>query len=108
MPEGGWIARIFEHGPPRYTFHLDERDESGARALSELNDRGINLVANALAQSTDHIMSFFNILRTKLAFYVGCLNLHGKLTAQGAPVCFPRPAVSGERRQLEAPPACSG
>jgi len=30
---------------------------------------------NALAQSTDHILSFFAILRTELAFYVGCLNL---------------------------------
>ena len=54
--------------------HLHPRDENGAKALSELNDRGINLVANALAQSTDHILSFFSMLRTELAFYVGCLN----------------------------------
>ena len=40
-----------------------------------MKDRGINLVANALAQSTDHILSFFNMLRTELAFYVGGLNL---------------------------------
>jgi hypothetical protein len=54
-----WIERIFAEKPPAYTFYIADRDENGARALSELKDRGINLVANALAQSTDHILSFF-------------------------------------------------
>ena len=48
----------------------------GSKALSELKDRGINLVANALAQSADHIDSFFKMLRIELAFYIGCLNLY--------------------------------
>ena len=61
--------------PPAYTFHLAPRDEAGAKALGELRDQGLNLVANALAQSNDHILSFFAMLRTELAFYVGCLNL---------------------------------
>ena len=94
----GWMERIFEQKPPAYTFYLHPRDESGARALSQLNDRGINLVANALAQSTDHILSFFTMLRTELAFYVGCLNLHGKLQQKEEPMSFPRPAPAGERR----------
>lgn len=98
QPEGGWFSRTFAPGPPSYSFQLAPRDESGARALSELRDRGINLVANALAQSTDHILSFFRMLRTELAFYVGCLNLHDQLAAQGEPMCFPQPAASGERR----------
>jgi DNA mismatch repair ATPase MutS len=93
-----WFQRLFAQGPPAYSYRLHPRDESGARALSELNDRGINLVANALAQSTDHILSFFNMLRTELAFYVGCLNLHGRLAQKGEPVCFPLPAAGGERR----------
>jgi len=38
--------------------------------LSELRGRGINLAASALAQSTDHILSFFNMLRAELGFYV--------------------------------------
>ncbi len=97
-PRGGWMKRLFEPGPPAYSFQLHPRDESGARALSELRDRGINLVADALAQSTDHVLSFFKMLRTELAFYVGCLNLHHKLSAQGEPVCFPRPAPLRERR----------
>jgi hypothetical protein len=41
---------------------VDGRDEAGTRTLANLRDRGINLVANALAQSADHIDSFFNEL----------------------------------------------
>jgi DNA mismatch repair ATPase MutS len=94
----GWLERIFAKKPPVYIFKLHPRDENGARALSELKDRGINLVANALAQSTDHILSFFKMLRTELAFYIGCLNLHGQLAQMGEPVSFPLPVAPDERR----------
>jgi DNA mismatch repair ATPase MutS len=77
-----------------FTFAIAERDEAGAKALSELKDRGINLVANALAQSAEHILSFFTLLRIELAFYIGCLNLHERLTRIGAPTCFPLPVDS--------------
>jgi DNA mismatch repair ATPase MutS len=93
-----WMKRIFNKKPPVYTFYISDRDESGAKALSELKDRGINLVANALAQSTDHILSFFNMLRTELAFYIGCLNLHEQLAQKGGPMSFPQPVASSERR----------
>lgn len=93
-----WLERIFAQKPPSYTFCIPERDESGARALSELKNYGLNLVANALAQSNDHILSFFNMLRTELAFYVGCLNLHGQLTRKEEPLCFPVPLPAGERK----------
>ena len=94
----GWIRRIFAREPPSYTFHLHPRDEAGAQALSILRDLGINLVANALAQSAEHILSFFTMLRTELAFYVACVNLHGRLVGQGTLVCFPVPAPGGTRR----------
>jgi DNA mismatch repair ATPase MutS len=93
-----WIERVFAKKPPVYTFNLHPRDENGFRALSELKDRGINLVANALAQSADHILSFFRMLRTELAFYIGCLNLHKQLAQIGEPMAFPLPVVSNERR----------
>ena len=93
-----WVQRLFGPKPLVYSFTLHPRDEAGARALSELNDKGINLVANALAQSTDHVLSFFTMLRTELAFYIGCLNLHGQLTQNGEPICFPVPAPSAERK----------
>jgi hypothetical protein len=93
-----WIGRIFERKPQVLTFRLHPRDENGSKALSDLKDRGLNLVANALAQSTDHILSFFQMLRTELAFYIGCLNLHRRLVQKGEPVCFPVPAASGLRK----------
>jgi DNA mismatch repair ATPase MutS len=65
--------------------------------VEELRARGINQVANALAQSTDHILSFFAMLGTELGFYVGCLNLHERLAEQGEPACFPEPAALGTR-----------
>ncbi len=94
----GWIRRITARRPPAYTFYIDERDDSGARALSELRDRGINSVANALAQSVEHILHFFTMLRAELAFYVGCLNLQEQLAQMGEPVTFPVSAAPGERR----------
>ncbi len=93
-----WWQRLLGPKPPGLTFHLDPRDEAGARALSELRDRGINLVANALAQSAEHVLSFFMMLRNELAFYVGCLNLHQQLVQKHVPVCFPVPAGSGAEK----------
>lgn len=89
--EQSWMQRISIGNRSGYSFQIADRDESGFRALSELLDSGINLVANALAQSTDHILSFFTMLRSELAFYVGCLNLHGRLAEKGEPMCFPVP-----------------
>jgi DNA mismatch repair ATPase MutS len=93
-----WMERIFARRPPAYTYYIPERDESGPRYLAELQDRGINLVANALAQSTDHILSFFTMLGTELALYVGCVNLQEQLAQLGEPTCFPVPVPAGERR----------
>lgn len=80
-----------------YVYQVADRDESGFRALSELRDRGIGHVATALAQSTDHILSFFSMLRLELGFYVGCLNLRDRLARKGEPICFPEPLPTGGR-----------
>ncbi len=74
-----------------YSFDIHPRDEAGARALRELTDRGLNLVADALAASKDHILAFFTMLRLELGFYVSCLNLHERLAEKGEPTCFPVP-----------------
>lgn len=95
---GSWLKRILRKGPPEYTFSLHSRDEAGGRILSGLRDRGVNNVANALGQSTDHVLAFFEILRTELAFYVGCLNLRHKLAAMGMFACLPQPEPVGARR----------
>jgi hypothetical protein len=92
-----WLDRLLRKGPLVFTFQIADRDEAGYRALSELRDRGIHLVANALAQSRDHILGFFQMLRAELAFYVGCLSLQGRLAAKGEPLCLPRPTPAGTR-----------
>jgi hypothetical protein len=94
----GWIRRILARKPPAYTYRVDPRDEAGARALSDLRDQGISLVANAAAQSADHVLSFLVMLRTELAFYLGCVSLQRQLAQKGVPVCFPNPTPSGARR----------
>ncbi|HET7093783.1 MAG TPA: hypothetical protein VFI22_09905, partial [Thermomicrobiales bacterium] len=91
----GLLERLGVPSADGYTFHIPDRDESGFKALAELRGRGINLVADALAQSTDHILSFFELLRAELAFYVGCLNLHDTLAALHEPTCAPVPVSAG-------------
>ncbi len=80
---------------PAYSLTVPPRDDGGAQALAALRDRALSLVANALGQSTDHILSFFAALRTELAFYVGCLNLHDQLIAKEEPECLPDPHPHG-------------
>lgn len=98
-PEQGWLERITDRitdmGHPGYSFQIADRDENGFRALTKLRGQGLNMVANALAQSTDHVLSFFTMLRAELAFYVGCLNLHERLVEKGEPTCFPDPKPAG-------------
>jgi hypothetical protein len=94
-PGGGkpsWKERLGIGPRSSYSFTIPPRDEAGAQALSDLTSRGINLVANAAAQSADHILSYFTMLRAELGFYVSCLNLRARLVAKGEPTSFPEPS----------------
>ncbi len=97
-PGRGWRDRLTGRNGASSSFTVPERDESGLRTLSELTSRGVSDTANALAQSADHIKSFFGLLRAELGFYLGCLNLREQLAARGQPVCFPVPAGPGQDR----------
>ncbi|MCL6625282.1 MAG: hypothetical protein K6T68_01690 [Alicyclobacillus shizuokensis] len=96
-----WLGRMLDNRLHGYTIHIQARDETGARILSEIKDRGVNVVANVLAQSVEHILAFFNQLKTELAFYVGCLNLYDRLSSKGEPICFPA-AVPAEKQEYSA------
>ena len=52
-------------------------------------------MANAVAQSADHILNFFKMLRAELGFYICCLNLHGRLSGMGEPTCIPTSVTKG-------------
>jgi DNA mismatch repair ATPase MutS len=94
----GWIKRAFARKSPSYSFTLHPKDDYGARALADIRDQGINLVANAVAQSADHIEHFFHVLRRELGFYIGCLNLAEQIRQLGEAVVFPQPVPAGERQ----------
>jgi DNA mismatch repair ATPase MutS len=91
-----WIRRLSIGRRSAFSFQIADRDEAGFRALEDLRARGISLVANSLSQSADHIISFLRMLQTELAFYLGCINVHTRLTQKGEPTCFPVPVGSGE------------
>ena len=93
-----WFEKLFSKKLPGFTYEVSPRDEAGTRALGELRNEGINRVANALGQSTDHILSFFQALRTELAFYIGCLNLRKQLNELNETVCFPIPFEHGKNK----------
>jgi len=92
-----WRERLGIGPRASYSFTIPPRDESGGQILEDLASRGLNLVANAAAQSADHIRSYFTVLRAELGFYVGCLNLADRLAAKAVPVAVPSP-------QPESPP----
>ncbi len=92
-----WVTRVLSRKSPIYSYTLPARDDAGARSLGDLRDKGLNLVANAAGQSADHIDSFFNVLRTELAFYIGCLNLSERLAQVEKPISFPEPVPANER-----------
>ena len=95
--EQRWTERLpFGNRSPGYTLTIPPRDENGFKALEEIRGKGINRVADAVAQSADHVKSFFSMLRIELAFYRGCLNLRERLDAKGEPACFPVPVAAGQ------------
>lgn len=89
-----WKERIRIEPRSVYSFTIPPRDEAGAQTLEAMTSRGINLVADAAAQSADHVTSFFTMLRAEAGFYVSCLNLHDRLTAAAVPVSLPEPLTS--------------
>jgi DNA mismatch repair ATPase MutS len=96
--EQRWTERFFGKRTDSFSFTIPPRDEAGFKALEEIRGRGLNRVANALAQSAEHVKSFFAMLRLELAFYLGCLNLHERLAEKGEPTCFPQPLPAGQPR----------
>jgi hypothetical protein len=97
-PVRSWRDRLPGRNRDAYSFTIPDRDEAGARALTELTSRAVNDTANSLAHSADHIKGFFQLLWAELGFYLGCLNLRGRLLVKGLQVCYPVPAALGTQR----------
>jgi ABC-type histidine transport system ATPase subunit len=91
-----WVLQQFGRSRSAYQLYLNPRDQAGAEAMSELRNRGVGLAASTLAQCSDHMLSFFNMLRTELAFYIGCVNLREQLDELKEHISFPAPVAAGE------------
>jgi len=92
-----WVRRTLTHGPQSFTLQLHPRDEAGAQAFGELQNRGLRLISDAVYQSAEHVLNFLKALRAELAFYIGCLNLKEQLSRIGESIAFPE-AEEGQRR----------
>jgi len=92
------LKQLFARRARSCGFTIPPRDNYGVRALEEIKNRGLDSVANAVAQSAEHIDNFFKRLRVELAFYIAALNLEARLEALGVPVAFPEPAPPEDRR----------
>jgi hypothetical protein len=119
LPKRNWLGKLQDWAADalpsrdrdRCVYEIADRDEGGFRELAELRNRGIAGVAEALAQSAEHIKNFFEMLRIELGFYVRRLNLRDRLTQKGEPICFPEPVVprnctfvQGALRRFTEPP----
>ena len=71
------------------SFTIAPRDDAGARDLGNRRDRAMNETVNALAQAAEHLEYFLIMLRSELAFYMGCINLADSLQRLGMPICIP-------------------
>ena len=92
-----WLRRLLGRTRDEQTVYVDSRDDAGLRELGDIRDRAIDDVANALAQSAEHVLHFFELLRTEVGFYVCCLNLHERLVELGSPSCIPDPRPAADR-----------
>ncbi len=81
------------------SFTLNLMDNNGGVDFTKRSHRALNEAANALAQSADHVLGFFKMLRSELAFYIGCLNLYEKLQKENQPLCWPLPVEPPNRRR---------
>jgi hypothetical protein len=92
-----WRERLGLRERDSYTYEIAPRDEAGSQILSGIRKRALALAADAIARSSDHVVSFFTQLRSELAFYVGCLNLRDELGRVGAATCRPLALPPGDR-----------
>jgi len=82
---------------PAYSRTMPRDDDGAHQDLAGLRDRILATAAGSLAQAAEHILEFFTAVRTELAFYLGCLQLHDHFTARNLPVCRPDPRLAETR-----------
>jgi DNA mismatch repair ATPase MutS len=95
-PSGRPLRRL-TGGREGIDVRVQDGDDTAARAIDDIIDRGVARTAALLARSNAEILAFLVALRHQLSFYLGCVNLRRRLGDRR--VCRPTP-VPGGRRQL--------
>lgn len=93
-----WLERVkriltgLKHRPDEiFVYVIGERDESGARVLSNIKGKAFAPIARDLDRSANHVRSFFSSIRAELGFYIACQNLREELIRRDGLLCFPEP-----------------
>lgn len=92
----GWFRLRPADRPAGLCYRIGKNDEVSAQMRDQLESKCLGATAELLTGFSSNVSRFFQALRCELGFYVGCVNLHGHLTAKGEPVCMPVPAPPGE------------
>ena len=101
LKEGkGSFLKIFSKDKG-YSFTIDERDEAGFRALSEIKDRVLIDIAKLVYTATMSTLRFFEILKEETSFYIAVSNLHKTIKSKGYWVCFPKINNDFPQRQIQ-------
>ncbi|WP_457636870.1 MutS-related protein [Oceanithermus sp.] len=88
-PEGGVLSLLRTPRPVR-TVIVPDRDISGARALTDLRDRGLAETASTLVVATRQVIGFFERLRYELSFFLAARKVYDELRERGYKLGFPR------------------
>ena len=86
------IGKVLAEKMLGVTFNDQMASEPDGLARDDLTvrqERAVNRVANALAQSAEYLASFFDRFRKELGFYIGGLRFTQKMTELGMPWCIP-------------------
>ncbi len=97
---GNKIAGIRLHAPVRRrrfgldrrtgrTFEAIDEPETESDPVVQLQNPALQIIADVVSDAAGQVQDFFAQLRTQLAFYLGCVTLHRRLTRDHVPVCLP-------------------
>lgn len=95
-PSVGFLTRLTGRGEASYTVTVADRDEAGTRIVGELRDRAIAEVASSAVDAVEALIDHFDLLRTEIAWYLGCVRLHARLVGLGMPVVIPEAVEASE------------
>lgn len=81
------------------TYNVKDDDFAGIADINSRRDRAINETVSVLTQAVRYLEDFYLMLRSELAFFVGCINLADFLKEKGSPFCIPELLAPEQERR---------